>query len=107
MLSRIEPGRCTVNDASLEVEVVYALPKQQFLVQLSLPLGSTAREAVEQSGLLVKFPQINLETLTVGIFSRVVGLDHVLVAGDRVEIYRPLILSPTDARRLRAERQKR
>jgi hypothetical protein len=92
-----------VNDASLEVEVVYALPKQQFLVQLSLPLGSTAREAVEQSGLLVKFPQINLETLTVGIFSRVVGLDHVLVAGDRVEIYRPLLMSPGEARRRRAQ----
>jgi len=102
MLLRTEPGRCTVNDASLEVEVVYALPKQQFLVQLSLPLGSTAREAVEQSGLLVKFPQINLETLTVGIFSRVVGLDHVLVAGDRVEIYRPLLMSPSEARRRRA-----
>jgi len=83
--------------------VVYALPKQQFLVQLSLPLGSTAREAVEQSGLLVKFPQINLETLTVGIFSRVVGLDHVLVAGDRVEIYRPLLMSPGEARRRRAQ----
>ncbi|MEC9329626.1 MAG: RnfH family protein [Pseudomonadota bacterium] len=92
-----------MNDASLEVEVVYALPKQQFLVQLSLPLGSTAREAVEQSGLLVKFPQINLETLTVGIFSRVVGLDHVLVAGDRVEIYRPLLMSPGEARRRRAQ----
>ena len=83
--------------------MVYALPKQQFLVQLSLPLGSTAREAVEQSGLLVKFPQINLETLTVGIFSRVVGLDHVLVAGDRVEIYRPLLMSPGEARRRRAQ----
>ena len=82
--------------------MVYALPKEQFLVQLSLPLGSTAREAVEQSGLLAKFPQIDLETLTVGIFSRRVSLDHVLVAGDRVEIYRPLLMSPSEARRRRA-----
>ncbi|GIT27769.1 MAG: hypothetical protein CM1200mP41_38130 [Gammaproteobacteria bacterium] len=46
-----------MNDALLEVEVVYALPEEQFLVELSLPSGSTARDAVEQSGLLTRFPQ--------------------------------------------------
>ena len=91
----------------LEVEVAYALPHQQFLRRLKMPSGSTVRQAIVQSGVLSKFPEIDLESVKVGIFSRPVDLDVLLNSGDRVEIYRPLILSPTDARRLRAERQKR
>ena len=91
----------------LEVEVAYALPHQQFLRRLKMPSGSTVRQAIVQSGVLSKFPEIDLKTVKAGIFSRPVDLDVLLNSGDRVEIYRPLILSPTDARRLRAERQKR
>ena len=91
----------------LEIEVAYALPRRQFLRRLKVPSGSTVREAIVQSGVLSKFPEIDLESVKVGIFSRPVDLDVLLNSGDRVEIYRPLILSPTDARRLRAERQKR
>ena len=91
----------------LEVEVAYALSHQQFLRRLKMPSGSTVRQAIVQSGVLSKFPDIDLEVLKVGVFSRTVNLDARLNSGDRVEIYRPLILSPTDARRLRAERQKR
>ena len=90
----------------LEVEVAYALPHQQFLRRLKMPSGSTVRQAIVQSGVLSKFPEIDLKTVKAGIFSRPVDLDVLLNSGDRVEIYRPLILSPTDARRLRAERQK-
>ena len=91
----------------LEVEVAYALSHQQFLRRLKMPSGSTVRQAIMQSGVLWKFPEIDLKSVKVGIFSRPVDLDVLLNSGDRVEIYRPLILSPTDARRLRAERQKR
>ena len=91
----------------LEIEVVYALPHRQFLCRLRVSPGSTVRDAIMQSGLLSKFPEIDLESVKVGVFSRPVGLGDPLNSGDRVEIYRPLILSPTDARRLRAERQKR
>ena len=91
----------------LEVEVAYALSHQQFLRRLKMPSGSTVRQAIVQSGVLSKFPDIDLKSVKVGIFSRPVDLDVLLNSGDRVEIYRPLILSPTDARRLRAERQKR
>ena len=91
----------------LEVEVAYALPHQQFLRRLTMPSGSTVRQAIVQSGVLSKFPEIDLKSVKVGIFSRPVDLGVLLNSGDRVEIYRPLILSPTDARRLRAERQKR
>ena len=91
----------------LEIEVAYALSHQQLLLRLKMPSGSTVREAIVQSGVLSKFPEIDLESVKVGIFSRPVDLDVLLNSGDRIEIYRPLILSPTDARRLRAERQKR
>ena len=91
----------------LEIEVAYALPHRQFLRRLKMLSGCTVREAIVQSGVLSKFPEIDLESVKVGIFSRPVDLDVLLNSGDRVEIYRPLILLPTDARRLRAERQKR
>ena len=91
----------------LEVEVAYALSHQQFLRRLKMPSGSTVRQAIVQSGVLSKFPEIDLKSVKVGIFSRPVDLNVRLNSGDRVEIYRPLILLPTDARRLRAERQKR
>ena len=91
----------------LEIEVAYALSHQQFLRRLKMPSGSTVRQAIVQSGVLSKFPEIDLKSVKAGIFARPVGLDVLLNSGDRVEIYRPLILLPTDARRLRAERQKR
>lgn len=91
----------------LEIEVAYALSHQQLLLRLKMPSGSTVREAIVQSGVLSKFPEIDLESVKVGIFSRPADLNAMLNSGDRVEIYRPLILSPTDARRLRAKRQKR
>ena len=100
-------GSFTGNVNLLEVEVVYALPYRQFLCRLKMSSGSTVREAIVESGVLSKFPEINLESAKVGIFSQSAGLGDPLNSGDRVEIYRPLILSPTDARRLRAERQKR
>ena len=97
----------TGNVNLLEIEVAYALPHWQFLRRLKVSSGSTVLEAIVQSGVLSKFPEIDLESVKVGIFSRPVDLDVLLNSGDRVEIYRPLILSPTDARRLRAERQNR
>jgi len=89
----------------VEVEVVYALPREYFLRKVQLPMGSTVREAVIKSLILSEFPDLYIENLKVGIFSNLVELDTRLAEGDRVEIYRPLILSPADARRLRAERK--
>ena len=90
----------------VEVEVVYALPREYFLRKVKLPMGSTVREAVIKSLILSEFPDLDIENLKVGIFSKLVELDTRLAEGDRVEIYRSLILSPADARRLRAERKK-
>jgi len=96
------PSRYTVNADLLEVEVVYARPEQQVLIQLSVPGGSTARDAIIRSNILSDVPGLDLETLAVGIFARRVTLDYILKTGDRVEIYRPLTMSPVEARRWRA-----
>ena len=96
-------SRYTVNADLLEVEVVYARPEQQVLIQLSVPGGSTARDAIIRSNILSDVPGLDLETLAVGIFARRVTLDYILKTGDRVEIYRPLTMSPVEARRWRAK----
>ena len=97
------PSRYTVSADLLEVEVVYARPEQQVLIQLSVPGGSTARDAIVRSNIFCETSGLDVETLAVGIFARRVTLDYILKAGDRVEIYRPLTMSPVEARRWRAK----
>ncbi|MDP2241598.1 MAG: RnfH family protein [Burkholderiales bacterium] len=94
------------HDREITVEVVYALPGKQLLVELSVAPGTTALEAITQSGLLARFPQIDPGHQTIGIFGRAVKADAVLQAGDRVEIYRPLVAEPKEARRRRAARKR-
>lgn len=89
-------------DALLDVEIAYALPETQQLIELKVAAGTTAREAIENSGILQRFPEIDLSKHKVGIFGKTVRLDHVLSPGDRVEIYRPLIADSKEARRRRA-----
>jgi uncharacterized protein len=89
----------------LAVEVVYATPQRQRLIRLAVAPGTTAAEAIDQCGIRAEFPQIEAQP-QVGIFSCRVALDQVLRAGDRVEIYRPLLADPKAARRARAEQQK-
>ncbi|RDS86289.1 RnfH family protein [Dyella psychrodurans] len=86
----------------ITVEVVCATPERQLLRQVTLPVGSRVSEAVEQSGILKEMPELAYDPSRLGIFSRRVAPDDLLHDGDRVEIYRPLILDPKDARRRRA-----
>ena len=88
--------------ATLRVEVAYALPTQQVLLQLNLPDGATVESAIVHSGLLAQFPDIDLTRNKVGIFSKIVALDTLLRDKDRIEIYRPLIADPKEIRRQRA-----
>jgi putative ubiquitin-RnfH superfamily antitoxin RatB of RatAB toxin-antitoxin module len=85
----------------IAVEVVYALPGAQVLVRLSLAPGAIVGEAIRQSGLLQRYPQINIATVCAGVFGNKVALDSRLNDGDRVEIYRPLTVDPKEARRRR------
>jgi putative ubiquitin-RnfH superfamily antitoxin RatB of RatAB toxin-antitoxin module len=89
-------------DEPVAVEVIYALKDRQELVALKLPAGATAREAVERSGLLEKYPEIDLARNKLGVFAKLVKPDAVLRDRDRVEIYRPLIADPKEVRKQRA-----
>ena len=87
------------------LEVAYALPERQLIVKLELAAGATVKQAIEASGIRAQFPEIE-ENPVVGIFSKKVRLDYVLQAGDRVEIYRPLLVDPKQVRREKAERER-
>ncbi|TXH04053.1 MAG: RnfH family protein [Nevskiaceae bacterium] len=90
----------------LRVEVVYALPQRQTLLAVEVPAGATLREAILRSGLLEQHPELELATLTVGVFGQRATLARPLAAGDRVEIYRPLRADPKAARRARVTRRR-
>lgn len=92
---------------TIRVEVVYALPQRQELVALQMPEGATAGQAVEASGLLQKYPDIELDGRNkLGIFAKLTKADTVLRDRDRVEIYRPLIADPKAVRKKRADEGK-
>jgi putative ubiquitin-RnfH superfamily antitoxin RatB of RatAB toxin-antitoxin module len=93
--------------ADLHVEVVYAAPARQAVKSLQLPAGSRVREAIAASGLLAEFPEIDLAVNRVGVYAEPVELDTPLQDGDRVEIYRPLLADPKEARRRRVARGRR
>ena len=85
-----------------QIEIVYASRHSQKVVRIDFKTAMRVIDAINQSGLLEEFPEINTAQNAVGIFGRKVPLDTLLNAGDRVEIYRPLECSPQDARRRRA-----
>ena len=84
------------------VEVAYALPDKQVILEVEAEEGLTVEQAIERSGIVGKFPEIDLETVKIGIFGKATKKDAVLHLGDRVEIYRPLIADPKAARKKRA-----
>lgn len=91
----IEPG-------IIRIEVAYALAHKQWLLAFDVLAGTTVERAIHQSGVLSEFPEIDLTTNKVGLFSKPVPLNTPLRDRDRVEIYRPLIADPKEIRRQRA-----
>ncbi|SFC42974.1 RnfH family protein [Massilia yuzhufengensis] len=89
----------------LQVTVCYGTAREQFLRALHVAPGTTIGQAVEMSGVLEAYPEINLSTQPVGIYARKKTLDTVLRERDRIEIYRPLVADPKDSRRRRAARK--
>lgn len=89
---------------SIAVEVVYALAERQKLLRLSVPLGTTVREAALRSGMQQFFPGLDLSQAPLGIFGKAVSKpeERILEEGERVEIYRPLIADPKEVRKQRA-----
>ena len=91
---------------TIAIEVVYALPEQQMVVTLECQPPVTIAEAIHKSAILQQFPEIQLTDDMVGVFGERQPLDYRLKDQDRVEIYRPLYLSPTEARKIRAEKRR-
>jgi len=87
----------------MDVEVAYALPDNQLIISLSVPNDSNVEQVIKASGIMQRYPQIDLEKDKIGIFSKVCKLDKIMKPGDRVEIYRSLIVDPKEKRRRRAE----
>ncbi len=92
---------------SINVEVAYALPEKQVIRTVNVDSGTTIGAAIVQSGIMMDFPDLELEDAKVGIFGKVAAMTTVLSDGDRVEIYRPLIADPKEVRRKRAAEGKK
>ena len=87
----------------MRVEVAYALPDRQEIIAVDVDAGCSIRDAIEASGVLQRFPEIDLTRQGVGVFSKKRELSDILATGDRVEIYRPLTIDPKEARRAKAK----
>ena len=102
-----------VSEQLLSVEVAYALPDTQKIIALRVPAGTTAAQAVRLSKITEVFPEIDLDSAAMGIFSQTLGSkglppadEYQLQSMDRVEIYRPLIADPKEVRKRRAAEAK-
>lgn len=93
-----------MDEETIHVQVAYATPERQWLIDLDVPVGSSAHDAIRLSGILDEVP--HLDATSIGVFGESVSHAHRLQAGDRLEIYRPLIADPKDARRKMASRGK-
>ncbi|MCG5511760.1 RnfH family protein [Ectothiorhodospira shaposhnikovii] len=91
-----------MSDERLRVEVAYARSDQQWVLEVSLPQGATVEDAIRQSGILDKVPEIDLAVNKVGVYGKLAKLNAALHHRDRVEIYRPLIADPKQVRKKRA-----
>ena len=91
-----------MSDAMLEIEVAYATPKQQKIIILEVDNKTTVEQAIDASKIADLFPQQDFKTAQVGLFGKNCSRDTVLQQGDRIEIYRPLLCDPKQARRNRA-----
>ncbi len=93
--------------ATIRVQVAYATPDEQRVLDLDVPEGTTAGDAIQMSGILGYFPEIDLARQAIGIFGRLIDASERVREGDRVEVYRPLLADPKEIRKQRAKSQRR
>ncbi|HEX7811455.1 MAG TPA: RnfH family protein [Burkholderiales bacterium] len=91
----------------IAVEVVYAMPQAQTVVQLELEEGATVEDALKLSGILAQHPEMHPATCRLGIWGRAVARSQPLRHRDRIEVYRPLVADPKLVRQKRAERERK
>lgn len=93
-----------MSGSMITVEVAFALPDKQSIIEVSVPAGSSVEEAIGASKIAQLYPEVDLKQNKVGVWNRVVKLSETLSDGDRIEIYRPLIADPKEVRKRRAEK---
>lgn len=91
-----------MNEDRIHIEIAYATPQRQLIIEREISPGTSPRQAVIDSEIDSHFPEIDKENCDIGIFGKAVRPDHVLENGDRIEIYRPLIADPKEVRKRRA-----
>ncbi len=91
-----------VSDKKIKVEVAFARPDGQLILEVDVPAEATVEEIIKLSGIMEKFPEIDLAVNKVGVFGKLTKLTNTLRQGDRIEIYRKLIADPKEVRRKRA-----
>lgn len=92
--------------AKIRIELIYALPDEQQILLIEVDENTSVEQAIKQSDILQTYPEIDLTINKIGIFSKTCKLTDKLQNGDRIEIYRPLIADPKEARKARAKKQK-
>ncbi len=97
----------TENADKIKVEVAFAEPDEQVIIPLEVDASASIEEIIAASGILDKFPEIDLSKNKVGVFGKLSKLTATLREGDRIEIYRPLIADPKEVRRKRAAEGKK
>lgn len=85
----------------INVTIAYATPTQQIEIPIVIEAHANVSMAIKKSGILQQFPDITFPDIAVGIYAKRVLIDAGLVDGDRIEIYRPLLIDPKEARRQR------
>lgn len=93
--------------ATIRVEIAYARPDEQAIVPIEVPEGTTLEQVILRSRIQERFPEVQLQTAKVGVFGKLSKLSAAVRAGDRVEIYRPLLADPKEVRKKRAAEGKR
>lgn len=97
-VNSIEPSQTQM----IGVEIAYALPKQQTLLNFDVPLGTTLEQGITLSGIEAIHPELDVASMKVGIFSKITPRNQVLREKDRIELYRPLFADPKEIRKQRA-----
>lgn len=91
---------------AIQIEVTFANQQDQVVIPVTIPEPCCIETAIQASGILIQFPTIDLAKNKVGVFGKLCPLNTIIQAGDRIEIYRALIIDPKKNRRNRAEKQK-
>jgi putative ubiquitin-RnfH superfamily antitoxin RatB of RatAB toxin-antitoxin module len=103
MAAHLQTRGRAMTDGEIRVEIVFASPDTQSLLEIRLKVGTSVRRALELSGIYEKFGNVDMTNLHVGIWGQLVGRDRIVENGDRIELYRALEIDPREARRRLAE----